>query len=164
MIIRQGEISQLKFRLEDTISKFLHLSLFQSWLDGNWFGLCQQLVASKYFHLRSEGVQGEYCQREQWLNLLISRQSMFSTSWLLYMLSMKVRLSDKLTIPPSLVLGELFYQQSTHVTFLCAMRLVEIVSFITTIVTSFLSGLSLTPWTSMSASSGWDHPVIMMNR
>ena len=35
---------------------------------------------------------------------------------------------------------------------------------IVAIVTTFLSGLSLTPWTSMSASSGWDHPVIMMNR
>ena len=93
MIILQGEISQLKFRLEDKFSEFLPLSLFQSWLDGNWFGLCQQLVASKYFHLWSEGVQGEYWQRQQWLILFISRQSMFSTSWLLSMWWRKVRIS-----------------------------------------------------------------------
>ena len=68
---------------------------------------------------------------------------------------------DKLIIPPSLVLGELFYQQSTLP--VCN-EVGRDSTVIVAIVISFLSGLSLTPWTSMSASSGWDPPVTMRNR
>jgi hypothetical protein len=91
---------------------------------------------------------------------------MFSTSWLLSMWWRKVRISADGQVDYSSL--SCFRRTVLPAVNPCYLPVCHEVgrdsTVIVAIVTSFLSGLSLTPWTSMSASSGWDHPVIMMNR